>query len=263
MKTDSKSGLLKMADLARRSGVPAATIKHYIREGLIAQPSVRTGRTMAWYDAALVPRIKAIKKLQTTRFLPLKVIKGLLDDQGPAAVAATEEAIATVLRRLAPAESRPREKIIEAGMPPAELDWLCSLGLVSPSREGGKEDYSGDDLVLLDTLQAARDAGITRQMLPPTILQPYLEAMQGLVRMEINLFRAGVLPNAADKLPSLAEAAVVLSERLVVLMRRKLLLPTLRELVQEEMRPRLGRSSQPPPAAPRVGARKARRGAKR
>lgn len=261
MKTDSTPGLLRMAVLARRSGVPAATIKHYIREGLLPQPSVRTGRTMAWYDASLVSRIKAIKKLQSTRFLPLKVIKGLLDDQGPAAVAATEEAIATVLRRLAPAETRSREKIIEAGMPPAELDWIASLGILSPSRDGGKEEYSGDDLVLLDTFQAARDAGITRQMLPPEILQPYLEAMLGLVRVEVSLFRSGVLPNAGSRLPSLAEASVVLSERLVVLLRRKLLLPTLRQLVHEEMHPRPRRSSRPPPPATPVRSPKSRRGA--
>ena len=36
--------LIKMSELARRSGVPAPTIKHYIREGLLAGPDVRRRR---------------------------------------------------------------------------------------------------------------------------------------------------------------------------------------------------------------------------
>ena len=71
--------LLKMSELSRRCGVPAPTIKHYIREGLLPPPAVRTSRNMAYYDAGLVTRIKAIKELQRTRFLPLKVIKDMLD----------------------------------------------------------------------------------------------------------------------------------------------------------------------------------------
>jgi DNA-binding transcriptional MerR regulator len=244
MKTPPPPRLLKMADLARESGVPAPTIKHYIREGLLPQPAARTGRTMAWYDAAIVPRIKAIKKLQATRFLPLKVIKSLLDDNGLAAVAATEETIAAVLRRMAPAEVRTRARILAAGMPADELDWLASIGLVTPSHRGKAEQYVGDDLVLLDTLQAARDAGLTREMLPPRILESYLKAVQALVSMELELFSSGVLGRAGADLPGLTEAATVLSERLVVLMRRKLLLPTLRNAVQQK-KPAPQRAPQP------------------
>ena len=49
--------LVKMAVLAKRSGVPAATIKHYLREGLIPGPVRRTARNMAYYDAGVVERI--------------------------------------------------------------------------------------------------------------------------------------------------------------------------------------------------------------
>ena len=60
--------LLKMSELARRSGVPASTIKHYIREGLLPEPALRTSRNMAYYDAGLVQRIKTIKELQKSQF---------------------------------------------------------------------------------------------------------------------------------------------------------------------------------------------------
>ena len=63
------AALVKMADLARLSGVPAPTIKHYIREGLLPAPERRTSRNMAYYDARLAERVRAIKDLQA-RFLP-------------------------------------------------------------------------------------------------------------------------------------------------------------------------------------------------
>ena len=40
-KPDKKQAeLVKMAELSRRSSVPAPTIKHYIREGLLPGPEV-------------------------------------------------------------------------------------------------------------------------------------------------------------------------------------------------------------------------------
>jgi len=69
------SDLLKMSQLAERSGVSAGTIKHYLREGLLGRRDeiVRTSRNMAYYPPEFVERIRQIKHLQEQRFLPLKV----------------------------------------------------------------------------------------------------------------------------------------------------------------------------------------------
>ena len=72
------NGLLKMRELAAASGVSAATIKHYLREGLLPEP-VRTSRNMAYYPPDFVERIRLIKRLQEERFMPLKAIKRVLD----------------------------------------------------------------------------------------------------------------------------------------------------------------------------------------
>src|SRR5436189_5240958 len=78
-KSDSEPALIKMSELSKRSGVPGPTIKHYIREGLLPGPEVRTSRNMAYYDARLPGRIRIIKELQAERFLPLRVIGELLE----------------------------------------------------------------------------------------------------------------------------------------------------------------------------------------
>lgn len=220
-----------MSDLARLSGVPAPTIKHYIREGLLPPPARRTSRNMAWYDRAVVPRIKTIKELQRTRFLPLKVIKALLDHELAPEANVTEGAVRGVLHALAPVGARSRRELVDDGMPAAELDWIAEIGLLEPTGQGDSRVYTGDDLALVETLNEARKAGITREMLPPGILQDYKRAIADLVRVEAELFQKGVVPRAGADLTGITAAAAVLSERLVLLIRRKLLLPTMRSVV--------------------------------
>src|SRR5829696_415804 len=94
--------LIKMAELAKRSGVPSPTIKHYIREGLLPGPEVRTSRNMAYYDARLASRIRVIKELQAERFLPLRVIGELLEPAPSDRIRADRDAAQRTLSALAP-----------------------------------------------------------------------------------------------------------------------------------------------------------------
>ena len=75
----SENGLLKMSELAEASGVSSGTIKHYLREGLLPEP-VRTSRNMAYYPPEFVDRIRLIKQLQEERFMPLRAIKQVIDE---------------------------------------------------------------------------------------------------------------------------------------------------------------------------------------
>src|ERR1044072_3237825 len=70
--------LLKISELAERADVPVATVRHYLREGLLPEP-VKTSRTMAYSPPESADRIRLIKQLQEERFLPLKVIRELLE----------------------------------------------------------------------------------------------------------------------------------------------------------------------------------------
>lgn len=237
--------LLKMSELARQSGVPSATIKHYLREGLLPAPSLKTGRNMAYYDEALVPRIKAIKELQRTQFLPLKVIREVLVD------GLTEEvgdALRGALARISATPARSRAEVLAAGVSSEELDFFERIGIIRPQQAEQGAVYPGDDVALLRTLANARRAGLTQEMLPHTILGPYVTALRELVRVELSLFRDGVLPHADPQhITGLVEAATELSEHLVVLLRRRMLLPTLEELVREDAERRAKAPAEGPP----------------
>ncbi len=75
---------MRMRELETRSGVGRETIRFYIREGLLPEPA-RAARNSASYSEAHVARLGLIKRLQEERFLPLAVIRGLLDGDDAAA----------------------------------------------------------------------------------------------------------------------------------------------------------------------------------
>jgi hypothetical protein len=141
-------------------------------------------------------------------------------------------------------ESRTRAQLIASGMPERDLAFFESLGLVTPVKTNGEDVFSCDDLALLRVLGESRRAAITREMLPPEIVGPYVLAIRELVRVELDMFRRGVVPRAGADLAKIADAATRLSEQLVVLIRRKMLLPTLQALLAA------------PPSKPRAKKRK-------
>lgn len=226
--------LLRMGELAKRSNVSVATLKFYLREGLIA-PTKKSGATMSWYAPSTVARVQAIRELKEKQFLPLDVIRKTLDSEGRAdSDQAMVDAIAGVLARHGSSRARSRDELLARGVSPLELQWLAATKLAEPDADGM---YRNDDLALLATLGAARRAGIVEEMLPFEILADYMRALHQLVGIELAMFRAGVLNRAGtNDIEPLTKAATELSERLVVLIRRKLLVPTLRRMIEEESR---------------------------
>ncbi len=229
-------GLVKMSRLSTLSGVPAPTIKHYIREGLLPPPARRTSPNMAWYDPAIIPRIQAIKELQKTRFLPLKMIRDLLDGaQSSPTDQTTMDAISRVLNELAPPGQMRREQVLEMGVSADDLDWMITHEFVSPqSDSSGERFFEHDDLALLQIIGRIRREGVPEDVLPLNVLLDYREHLQTLARFELALFRDQIAPHTPNPLSDVAEGILATSEQLVVHLRRRALLPMLATLVLEE-----------------------------
>src|SRR5512132_1969078 len=85
---------LRMAELAARSGVPRETIHFYLREGLLPRPR-KGGRTVAYYGEEHLDRLRIIRRLREEKYLPLAVIRRLLDT--PAAAERDVDVLAEVL----------------------------------------------------------------------------------------------------------------------------------------------------------------------
>lgn len=179
--------LLKMSELAGRSGVSAPTIRHYLREGLLGdgQEIRRTSRNMAYYPPELVERIQLIKRLQEERFMPLRVIKELLEDD-PERVRALIDLEDRILERALVFANQGRVSAKEVReryeIPQNVLDRLKEIGVLTPARDG----YGRDDVKIIEAIASFR-AGGYEEALGFTVYDTlrYREALEPLVEEEV------------------------------------------------------------------------------
>ena len=181
------AGLLKMSELAERSGVSAGTIKHYLREGLLGEGDeiVRTSRNMAYYPPDYVDRIQLIKRLQEDRFMPLRVIRRMMESEPERARALIELEDRIIERaveqregeRMSAAEARRRYEI-----PRNVLDRLVELGVLTPTSRG----YDADDVKIIEAVSRFRAGGYDEQ-LGFTVFDTlrYRDALEPLVQEEV------------------------------------------------------------------------------
>jgi DNA-binding transcriptional MerR regulator len=206
----SRDGLLKMAELAERSGVSPATIKHYLREGLLGAEDqvVKTSRNMAYYPPDFVDRLKLIRQLQEERYMPLRVIREVLDQEWVLQAAVRDRESARVPR-----------SAIEARLPAEVLDRLADIGVLTPTAEG----YDTEDVRIIDAIARFRAGGFDER-LGFTVYETlrYREALQPLVEQEVEslLDRLTGEDRAADIIAAGAEPL----RELVGAMHSKLLL---------------------------------------
>ena len=69
---------MRMAELVRESNVPRETIHFYLREGLLPPPE-KAGRTLAYYDDAHLERLRFVRHLRDEKYLPIPVIRSILN----------------------------------------------------------------------------------------------------------------------------------------------------------------------------------------
>jgi len=239
-KPQSTAGLYKISDLARETGVPTGTIKFYIREGLLPKPTLKTGRNMAWYDHSFVERIRVIKELQQKRFLPLEVIKAILEHDS---AVVSEREISTLLgiegtlyQEVHYAPDQPPVPVEEAlaryEVDRDRFDFCARLGIITPVQRDGVECVEGDDLLLLENFQAMRRAGIGPELFPyETTLPIYVDALEKLAREELKIFSRAVTDRSdPERVPEMAIAAMKYAEQFMALLRRKMILRAMAEL---------------------------------
>jgi DNA-binding transcriptional MerR regulator len=182
--------LLRISELAERSGVPVATIRHYLREGLLPEP-VKTSRNMAYYPPEFVDRIRLIKQLQEERFMPLRVIRDLLeaDEADPERLRAMIELEDRILNRALAGESErvPRHEARERYDVPEEvLDRLAELEVLTPDAGG----YSPSDIRVIEAISRFRAGGYD-ESLGFTVYDTlrYKRALEPLVAEELRVLR--------------------------------------------------------------------------
>ncbi|MCW3012994.1 MAG: MerR family transcriptional regulator [Solirubrobacterales bacterium] len=225
-------GLLKMSELAEASGVSSGTIKHYLREGLLGTTDdvVRTSRNMAYYPADYVERVRLIKRLQEDRYMPLKVIKEVIDGD-PAHAQALVELEDRILERAAAARERQgRMSAAEVRrrytLPARMLERLVELEVLTPNTRG----YDPDDVAIIEAMERFRAGGYD-EALGFTVYETlrYKEALEPLVREEVRSLLDRLAGEVdPDRAAEIVEAGAEPLRELVGAMHSKLLLAELR-----------------------------------
>ncbi len=222
-----EDSVLKIGELAEASGVPAATIRHYVREGLLPEP-VKTSRNMAYYPAEFAERIRMIKQLQEERFMPLKVIRELLGENGdPERLRAMvevedrilERALAGEKERVSAAEVRRRYDV-----PKEVLDRLAELDVLSP----GKRGYSPSDVRIVEAISRFRAGGYDERV-GFTVYDTlrYKRALEAIAAEEVKVLSERLGDVDPDQAVEMVEAGVEPLNDLISALHTKLLVAEL------------------------------------
>jgi DNA-binding transcriptional MerR regulator len=217
-----------MRELAARSGVTAGTIKHYLREGLLPEP-VKTSRNMAYYPTEFVERVKLIKQLQEERFMPLRVIKGMLDEDPERAKALIDLEDRILERALAGEEKRTSVADVRKAyeMPGDVLERLEELGILSPNSRG----YSPSDVKIVEAISRFRAGGYDEQ-LGFTVYDTlrYKSALEALVSEEVAVLMERLVGEMeTDAAVELIESGSEPLQELIAALHAKLLIAELRK----------------------------------
>jgi DNA-binding transcriptional MerR regulator len=236
-RVEQQQDLLRMRELAEAAGVSAGTIKHYLREGLLPEP-IKTSRNMAYYPREFVERLKLIKQLQEERFLPLKVIKEILENgeqgEGPERLRALIELEDRVLERAIGRQDEralsEREVKERYGLPEEALERLERLEVLSPQVRNGGRRYGPDDVQIIEAVSRMRASGYSEALgftVYDTLI--YKRNLERLVREEVGVMMERLVGEMEPgEAAELFERAVEPMRDLVAAMRAKLLIAELR-----------------------------------
>lgn len=209
---------LKMKDLCDATGLPRQAIHFYIQQGLLP-PGSKTGRNMAYYGEHHITRLKLIKKLQHERFLPLKAIRALLDDQESQFSQVQRSLLLEVKQRFTTSlltQPTAPDVVVDAdeacarhGVERADLDRMIEIGVlgVRVDEATGQAVLAQDDVWILAAWGEIQRLGFAKDLgFRVDDIQVLMEVVQDLFNRE-----AVLLASRMDRLPP--ERAAEMIER--------------------------------------------------
>jgi DNA-binding transcriptional MerR regulator len=221
---------MKMRELEQRSGAGRETIRYYIREGLLPEPE-RLARNVANYDESHVERLRTIRKLQEERFLPLDVIKRILDgdpDALSASAAPFPELGSLIAARLDVGPAEPMTVLAALTDDPviaADAAAFEALGVIRVDRNGAEPMLSRLDAHILALWRDIRRAGYAADTFPPEFVLTYVEGAAKIAEVEVARFYQGLAGRVAQpQAAAMAQSAIETINVLIGLFRIRAIL---------------------------------------
>lgn len=159
------AGSLRISDLAREAGVSAQTIHYYLRSGLLLPP-VRTARNMAYYGPQQLEDIRLIRELQAKRYLPLSVIKLILDAKREGKDPRDVEGMRLLDELFRPqgpgdpGQRRMGELVAATGLSASAIRALTRMGVLRPVTDKGTVRFDDLDTRVARAAKTLLDLGL-------------------------------------------------------------------------------------------------------
>ena len=223
---------LRMRELELATGVGRETIRFYIREGLLPQPE-RPARNVALYDESFVERIRLINELKTKRYLPLHVIRRILEEsEGPNApevtsLLALDGKIFPALESTSAPAAEPIETVAQRiGLPVGEIHELAGVGAITLEERGETPCLDADATALVEVWAELRRSGFTAERgFTPSQTRLYVDALDNLAEEELHLFAHGISAGVdAEEGARMARMGIELLNKAIGLVRKRKLL---------------------------------------
>jgi DNA-binding transcriptional MerR regulator len=201
--------IVRISTLAERTGVPVATLKYYLREGLLP-PGAATARTQAQYDETHVERVRLVRALTESASLSLAGVRQVLAalDDPPASwhelLGAAQHALLLDEDRRA-GGSRPAHD----GEPD---QWVRRATRLAMSRGWHCEEDDALVVRLADQLRAADAAGV---VFTDDLLDAYAQGCETIAAADV----ASVPEGAAAAMRQVV-VGTLLADPLILTMRR-------------------------------------------
>src|SRR4051794_16899398 len=183
---------------------------------------------MAYYPEEFVERIRLIKQLQEERFMPLRLIKSMLDDEperARALIAIEDRILEHALKGEDHARVSAREVKRRYEIPQEVLDRLAELGVLTPSTRG----YSASDVRIIEAISRFRAGGYSERIgftVYDTVR--YKRALEDLVHEEVKVLTERLAGEASpDEVVALIEAGAEPLRDLIAALHTKLLVAEL------------------------------------
>jgi len=209
---DPKKDLLKINEVAKAAGVSTQTVHYYLREGLLTPP-VKTAPNMAYYQPVIIDEIKLIKELQTKRYLPISVIKLILEARRDGQKADHIEEMQSMFGHLfnnlskePPVDFALTDFISSTGLPETTIGVLEEMGLLTPTCAADGKHYGKADERIGRMFKKLLDLGLT-----PEELRIYSQYTK-MLRLEARTLRGKLIHRVHDGSVSLKEVVGLLND---------------------------------------------------
>ena len=224
---------MRMRELEQASGVGRETIRYYIREGLLPAPD-RASRNSALYTDSHVARLRAIKRLQEERFLPLAVIRSLLDGEdgtrwlAPTAFPMLDALLAARLEAGGMARVPMADVIDQLEYEPRVIEEHAATGMISIDADG---TVAARDVAILASIKELADIGFSEELgFTGEQMRFYVDFVEWVTAQEMRLFLQGTAGHVGEaQALDMAERGVSVINDLLSQLRTRSLLRKLGE----------------------------------